>query len=73
MNDNLINLLCKELIDLCKDEKIHIYPHNKLKLIEFVNKQDKINIKNKYNVISLFTGIGGMDMGFGGEVIVHRL
>ncbi len=25
-----------------------------------------------YNVISLFSGIGGMDMGFGGDIIVHR-
>lgn len=25
-----------------------------------------------HNVISLFTGIGGMDMGFGGEVVVHE-
>jgi DNA (cytosine-5)-methyltransferase 1 len=28
-------------------------------------------INKKLKVISLFTGIGGMDMGFGGEVIVH--
>jgi DNA (cytosine-5)-methyltransferase 1 len=27
---------------------------------------------NKYKVLSLFTGIGGMDMGFDGEVIVHK-
>ena len=26
----------------------------------------------KYTVLSLFTGIGGMDMGFDGEVIVHK-
>lgn len=26
----------------------------------------------KYNVLSLFTGIGGMDIGFGGNVIVHN-
>ena len=28
--------------------------------------------KNKLKVLSLFTGIGGMDMGFDGEVIVHK-
>lgn len=27
---------------------------------------------NKLKVLSLFTGIGGMDMGFDGEVIVHK-
>ncbi len=30
------------------------------------------NNYEKYKVISLFTGIGGMDMGFDGEVIVHK-
>ena len=29
-------------------------------------------MKDKLKVLSLFTGIGGMDMGFGGEVIVHK-
>jgi DNA (cytosine-5)-methyltransferase 1 len=29
-------------------------------------------IEKKYSVLSLFTGIGGMDMGFGGDVIVHK-
>jgi DNA (cytosine-5)-methyltransferase 1 len=31
-----------------------------------------ITMNNKLNVISLFTGIGGMDMGFDGNVIVHK-
>lgn len=31
-----------------------------------------LNIDKKYSVLSLFTGIGGMDMGFGGDVIVHK-
>jgi DNA (cytosine-5)-methyltransferase 1 len=30
------------------------------------------NIEKKYSVLSLFTGIGGMDMGFGGDVVVHE-
>jgi DNA (cytosine-5)-methyltransferase 1 len=30
------------------------------------------NQSNKYKVLSLFSGIGGMDMGFGGDVIVHK-
>jgi len=38
---------------------------------------EKVNIridkmKEKIKVISLFTGIGGMDMGFDGEVIIHK-
>ena len=32
----------------------------------------KSNVEKKYSVLSLFTGIGGMDMGFGGDVIVHK-
>ena len=30
------------------------------------------DIPNKYSTLSLFSGIGGMDMGFGGNVIVHK-
>ena len=33
---------------------------------------DKTDKTGKMKVISLFTGIGGMDMGFDGEVIVHK-
>ena len=29
-------------------------------------------MNNKVKVLSLFTGIGGMDMGFDGEVIIHK-
>jgi hypothetical protein len=28
--------------------------------------------KKKLRIISLFTGIGGLDMGFDGKVIVHK-
>lgn len=33
---------------------------------------NKDTMSDKLKVISLFTGIGGMDMGFDGEVIVHK-
>lgn len=39
---------------------------------EKVNANTMAEMKSKLNVISLFTGIGGMDMGFDGEVIVHK-
>lgn len=29
-------------------------------------------VKRKHKVLSLFSGIGGMDMGFGGQVVVHK-
>jgi DNA (cytosine-5)-methyltransferase 1 len=31
-----------------------------------------MNKNNKYKVLSLFTGIGGMDMGFDSEIVVHE-
>ena len=39
---------------------------------EKVNANTMAEMNSKLNVISLFTGIGGMDMGFDGEVIVHK-
>jgi len=36
------------------------------------NEIFKVNNNSKYKVLSLFSGIGGMDMGFGGDVIVHQ-
>lgn len=43
----------------------HIDGRSKNQCVEFI---DTIN----YSVLSLFTGIGGMDMGFGGDVIIHK-
>lgn len=34
--------------------------------------KSKMSHNSKRTVLSLFTGVGGMDMGFDGEVIVHR-
>ncbi len=39
---------------------------------ERVDEERKFDFESKYSVLSLFTGIGGMDMGFGGNVIVHK-
>ena len=42
---------------------------------EFVDDWNDIfedNQSDKYKVLSLFSGIGGMDSGFGGNVIVHK-
>jgi hypothetical protein len=42
---------------------------------EFLDDWNEVfneNQSNKYKVLSLFSGIGGMDMGFGGDVIVHK-
>ena len=57
----------KELIDKAVEEKLKEL-NNKKKI-----QENKVNgIKDKLKVLSLFTGIGGMDMGFDGEVIVHK-
>lgn len=48
-------------------EKVVAKKINELSNITLNTHTDK-----KYSVLSLFTGIGGMDMGFGGDVIVHK-
>jgi DNA (cytosine-5)-methyltransferase 1 len=39
---------------------------------EETDSEEKDSNNNKYKVLSLFTGIGGMDLGFGENVIVHK-
>jgi hypothetical protein len=59
---------CKELgITKCKSK-------NKSQLTKLINAiiLTDNHVNKKYSVLSLFTGIGGMDMGFGGNVIVHK-
>ena len=35
-------------------------------------KEERNKVNKTYKVISLFTGMGGMDIGFGNDVIVHK-
>jgi len=60
----------KQMVDKAVEEKLK--EMNKEKLIY----ESKANTENKMSeplkLLSLFTGIGGMDMGFDGEVVVHQ-
>ena len=61
----------KALVDKAVEEELN----NKKLIVE--NEEEVIintlvEMNDKLKVISLFTGIGGMDMGFDGEVIVHK-
>ena len=55
----------KYLVDKAVEEKL-----KELNKKVIVENTEEVIINTK--VISLFTGIGGMDMGFDGEVIVHK-
>ena len=64
----------KALVDKAVEEKLKELNNKKL-IVE--NKEEVIintivEMNDKLKVISLFTGIGGMDMGFDGEVILHK-
>jgi DNA (cytosine-5)-methyltransferase 1 len=63
----------KTLVDKAVEEKLkelnkNFIDENKEEVI--INTMTVMN--DKLKVISLFTGIGGMDMGFDGEVVVHK-
>lgn len=58
-----------ELIALCKEKKIKGYSgKNKKEIISLL----PIEPTSDYKVLSLFSGMGGMDVGFAEQVIVHR-
>ena len=61
----------KELVDKVVEEKIKKLNNDAIVKKE-VNTCDNVSTKYKYKVLSLFSGIGGMDMGFGDKVIVHK-
>ena len=62
--DNIINM----------NDKIIDKKYNKRNKKNIIINEDKKEDKNKqvYKVMSLFTGMGGMDIGFAEEVIVHK-
>ena len=65
----------EELIALCKEKKIKGYSGKKKEvIIQLLTTIPPIiqNILPKYKVISLFSGMGGMDVGFAEQVIVHK-
>jgi DNA (cytosine-5)-methyltransferase 1 len=67
----------EELIAICKQKSIKGYSKKKKnEIIELLtpNPIEMINIPNHktYKVISLFSGMGGMDVGFAEQVVVHR-
>lgn len=56
-----------ELIELCKQNHLRGYSgKNKEELMALLTNE------RKYKVLSLFSGMGGMDVGFAEQVIVHR-
>lgn len=64
-NPCVVESKIKEMLDKVVEEKLKEL--NKKLIVE---NTEEVIINTK--VISLFTGIGGMDMGFDGEVIVHK-
>ena len=74
----------KELVDLCKIQKIRGYSGKKKdEIIKLLNppsqSQNTIEVaplqtdSSNYKLISLFSGMGGMDVGFSEQVVVHKL
>jgi DNA (cytosine-5)-methyltransferase 1 len=70
----------KELKELCKEQKIKGYSNkNKEELIKLLQIEPSVSTivmppaeySPTTNVISLFSGMGGMDVGFSEQVIVH--
>jgi len=66
---------CGELITLCKEKKIKGYSgKNKNEIINLLTKNQPIIQESaiKYKVLSLFSGMGGLDSGFAEQVVVHK-
>ena len=64
-----------ELITLCKENKIKGYSgKNKNEIINLLTRKQPIIQETaiKYKVLSLFSGMGGLDSGFAEQVVVHK-
>lgn len=72
---NLSKKTRNELIALCKERKITGYSRKTKKELLVCLEEEKEEVKEqpRYAVLSLFTGMGGMDMGFAEQVIVPSL
>ena len=68
----------RELIALCKEKKIKGYSGKRREeILALLPKEHPIEDPKdppvtKYKVISLFSGMGGMDVGFAEQVVVHK-
>ena len=75
------NLTCSNLIALCRERKVKGYSgKKKAQLLELLSGIHVISdppvgspsIGNTYKVLSLFSGMAGLDAGFAEQVVVHR-
>ena len=64
----------RELIALCKEKNIKGYSGKRREeILALLPKEDPMDTPvTNYKVISLFSGMGGMDVGFAEQVIVHK-
>jgi DNA (cytosine-5)-methyltransferase 1 len=67
-----------QLKDICREKGVKGYSgKSKAKIIELLASQRTeapvtLRAESRYRVISLFSGMGGMDVGFAEQVVVHR-
>jgi len=68
-----------QLKDICREKGVKGYSgKSKAKIIELLSSQRAVPApapaqrQEPYRVISLFSGMGGMDVGFAEQVVVHR-
>ena len=64
----------RELIAICKEKKIKGYSGKRREeILALLPKEDPMDPPvTNYKVISLFSGMGGMDVGFAEQVVVHK-
>jgi DNA (cytosine-5)-methyltransferase 1 len=64
----------EELIALCKERGVKGYSGKRKEVILGLLEPRPLQViaKPKYKVLSLFSGMGGMDVGFAEQVVVHK-